>query len=36
MSCVNLFLAVWVFALVIGMSAAAIGAYLLPPEDADR
>lgn len=36
MSCVNLLLAVWVFALVIGMSAAVIGAYLLPPEDADR
>lgn len=29
----NLVLAVWVFALVVGMSAAVIAAYLLPPED---
>jgi hypothetical protein len=33
--CVNLLLAVWVFALVVLMSAAVIGAYLLPPEDAE-
>jgi hypothetical protein len=32
---VNLLLALWVFALVVAMSAAVIGAYLLPPEDAD-
>jgi hypothetical protein len=32
---VNLLLAVWVFLLVLGMSAAVIGAYLLPPEDSD-
>jgi hypothetical protein len=33
---VNLLLAVWVFLLVLGMSAAVIGAYLLPPEETER
>jgi len=36
MSGVNLLLELWVFALVVAMSAAVIGAYLLPPEDVDR
>ena len=33
---VNLLLAVWLFALLVGMSAAVLGAYLLPPEESDR
>jgi len=35
MSGVNLLLTLWVFALVVLMSAAVIAAFLLPPEDAD-
>jgi hypothetical protein len=30
---VNLLLAVWVFLLILGLSAAVIAAYLLPPEE---
>ena len=33
---VNIVLAVWVFLLILGMSAAVIGAYLLPPEETGR
>jgi predicted outer membrane lipoprotein len=36
MSLVSFLLAVWVFGLLIAMSAAVITAYLLPPEDAER
>jgi hypothetical protein len=32
---VNLLLSVWVFGLLVAMSAAVVAAYLLPPEDAD-
>ena len=36
MSSMNLLLTVWVFGLLVAMSAAVIAASLLPPEDADR
>jgi hypothetical protein len=33
---VNFLLAAWVFLLLLGMSAAVIGAYPLPPEETER